>query len=85
MRSSSAPAERAVREHRESVRTLARTLEDGEPVTPAGMLRVVELVTDGASPLWATTAGAPLGEAISTTLTILTPRSAGPTPGARAA
>jgi hypothetical protein len=67
----------AVREHRELVRALARTLDGGEPVTPAGMLRVIELVTDGASPLWGPARGAPLGDAISATLAILTPASAG--------
>jgi hypothetical protein len=67
----------AVREHRELVRALALALDGGEPVTPAGMLRVIELVTDGASPLWGTTKGAPLGDAISATLAILTPVSAG--------
>ena len=42
----------AVREHHECVETLARALESLEqPVTPAGMLRVVDLVTDGAGPL----------------------------------
>ncbi len=66
----------AVREHRESVETLVRALERvEEPVTPAGMLRVVELVTDGCGPLWGTTKDAALGEAISKTLAILTPRS----------
>jgi len=64
----------AVREHRESLRILARLLESLEqPVTPAGMLRVVELVTDGAGPLWATAEDAALGDEISATLAILAP------------
>jgi hypothetical protein len=65
----------AVREHRESVRSLARALESlEEPVTPAGMLRVLDLVTGAGSPLWGTTNDAALGDAISTTFAILTPR-----------
>lgn len=64
----------AVREHRESLQILARALESLEqPVTPAGMLRVVELVTDGTSPLWATANDSALGDAISATLAILAP------------
>ena len=63
----------AVRENRESLELLADTLETvDEPVTPAGMLRVVDLVTDGAGPLWGATKDAPLGEAIATTLAVLT-------------
>ena len=63
----------AVRENRESLELLADTLETvEEPVTPAGMLRVVDLVTDGAGPLWGATKDAPLGDAIATTLTVLT-------------
>ena len=63
----------AVRENRESLELLADTLETvDEPVTPAGMLRVVDLVTDGAGPLWGATKDAPLGDAIATTLAILT-------------
>jgi len=76
----------AVQEHREAVETLAQVLESLEqPVTPAGMLRVVDLVTDGASPLWGSRKDAILGEAISTTLTILTPHATNPTRGIRAA
>ena len=64
----------AVREHRECVEILAEALERlEEPVTPAGMLRVIELVTDGAGPLRGTTKDAALRDAISTTLAILTP------------
>ena len=63
----------AVRENRESLELLADTLETvDEPVTPAGMLRVVDLVTDGAGPLWGATKDAALGDAIATTLAILT-------------
>lgn len=70
----------AVRAHHESLELLACTLETlDEPVTPAGMLRVVDLVTNGAGPLWGATKDAPLGDAISTTLAILTRRGLGPT------
>ena len=66
----------AVRKHRESVLLLARALEQvDEPVTPAGMLRVVDLTCDGRSPLWASSEGELLGEAISTTLAVLQPGS----------
>jgi len=70
----------AVRAHHDSLELLACTLETlDEPVTPAGMLRVVDLVTNGAGPLWGATKDAPLGDAISTTLAILTRRGLGPT------
>jgi hypothetical protein len=63
----------AVRAHHASLELLADTLETvDEPVTPAGMLRVVDLVTDGAGPLWGPSKDAPLGDAIATTLAILT-------------
>ncbi len=76
----------AVRQHRESVRALARALESlDEPVTPAGMLRVLDLITDGASPLWGTTKDAALGNAISATLAILTPGALDARRGAYAA
>ena len=76
----------AVRAHRQSVERLARTLERlDEPVTPAGMLRVVDLVTDGCGPLWGTTEDATLGDAISTTLRILMPDPLDPTRDIRAA
>jgi hypothetical protein len=66
----------AVREHRALVLALARALEDVEqPVTPAGMLRVTELVQDGGGPLWGS-AGEALAEAISATFAILTPQAA---------
>ena len=64
---------RAVRAHRESVELLVRALESvEEPVTPAGMLRVRELISEGASPLWGTTNSAALDVAISKTLALLT-------------
>ena len=72
----------AVRANRESVEVLAETLESVEqPVTPAGMLRVVDLVTDGAGPLWGTTRDATLGDAIAATLAILGPSASGSTRG----
>ena len=68
----------AIREHRTSVQRLARALDSLEvPVTPAGMLHVVDLVTDGASPLWGTTRGPALGDAILTTLALLAAGSSG--------
>jgi len=70
----------AVRAHHESLELLAQTLDSlDEPVTPAGMLRVVDLVTDGGGPLWGGTKDAPLGDAIAATLAILTRRGLGPT------
>jgi hypothetical protein len=76
----------AVRAHRESVEVLAEALECvEEPVTPAGMLRVVDLVTDGAGPLWGTTRDATLGDAIAATLAILGPSASGSTRGTCAA
>jgi hypothetical protein len=63
----------AVREHRASLLALVRTLErTEEPVSPAGVLRVTELVGDSSGPLWGTTRDGRLGEAISTTLMLLT-------------
>ena len=68
----------AARERRVALEALAKTLErEAEPVTPAGVLRVVDLVTAGAGPLWGTNDEA-LGEAIETTLAVLAPR-----PGSR--
>ena len=76
----------AVREHRESVDLLAETLERvEEPVTPAGMLRVVDLIVDGAGPLWGTTRDATLRDAISKTIAILATGTADSTRGNRAA
>jgi uncharacterized membrane protein len=63
----------AARQRRISLEALAKKLERGdEPVTPAGMLRVTELITAGAGPLWGTSEEE-LGEAIETTLTVLAP------------
>ena len=69
----------AVREHRECVHELAEVLDRlDEPVTPAGMLRVLDLITNGASPLWAGMKGPALGNTIATTLAVLRPdRSVG--------
>jgi hypothetical protein len=76
----------AVREHRESVDLLVQALERlDEPVTPAGMLCVVDLVCDGGSPIWGTTKDAALRDAISTTLAILPTGTVGSTRGSRAA
>ena len=76
----------AVREHGDSIHALARALEDlDEPVTPAGMLRVVDLVQDGGSPLWAATGGPALGDEISATLALLRPGAPDGTRDARAA
>jgi hypothetical protein len=61
----------AVRHRRASLEALARTLEEAsEPVTPAGMLRAIALVTDGAGPLWGSSDDA-LDAAIETTLSLL--------------
>ncbi|MGZ4280554.1 MAG: hypothetical protein ACXVQ4_00530 [Gaiellaceae bacterium] len=76
----------AVREHGESIHALARALEKvGEPVTPAGMLRVVDLVQDGGGPLWASTGGPALSDEISATLALLRPGVPAATRDARAA
>ena len=65
----------AARQRRISLEALAKMLERAdEPVTPAGMLRVTELITAGAGPLWGTSEEA-LGEAIETTLAVLAPPS----------
>ncbi len=43
----------AVRPQQRAIEELAETLEHEEsPVTPAGMLRVADLVSNGAGPLW---------------------------------
>ena len=61
----------AARKVRTSLEALAGTLElEREPVTPAGVLRVVELVTDGAGPLWGSSEEA-LADEIQTTLRVL--------------
>ncbi|HVN60297.1 MAG TPA: hypothetical protein VMT59_03480 [Gaiellaceae bacterium] len=76
----------AVREHGESIRALARALESlDEPVTPAGMLRVGDLVQDGGGPLWAATGGPALADEISATLALLRPGAPDATRDARAA
>jgi hypothetical protein len=64
----------AVRQHRGCVHLLAEALDRvDEPVTPAGMLRVLDLITNGASPLWSGMKGPALSNAISTTLAVLKP------------
>ena len=65
----------AARERRVALEALAKKLErETEPVTPAGMLRVADLITAGAGPLWGTNEEA-LGEAIEATLAVLAPGS----------
>jgi hypothetical protein len=60
-----------------SLEALAKTLErENEPVTPAGMLRVTELVTAGTGPLWGTSEEE-LGQEIESTLAVLTPPEGG--------
>jgi hypothetical protein len=67
----------AARERRVALEALAKRLErEAEPVTPGGMLRVVDLVTAGGGPLWGTNEKA-LGEAIDATLSLLGPSSGG--------
>jgi hypothetical protein len=69
----------AVRAHRDEVLFLAQRLERvDEPVSPAGMLRVVDLVTDGGSPLWTSVKDDALGDAIATTLALLRPAARAP-------
>jgi hypothetical protein len=66
----------AARKRRVALEALAKTLErETEPVTPAGMLRVVDLVTAGGGPLWGANEEE-LGEAIEATLAVLAPREA---------
>ncbi len=70
---------------RTSLEALANLLErKSEDVTPAGMLRVIDLVTDGGGPLWGTSEEA-LGRAIDSTLRTLSPASDSRRTGARAA
>ena len=67
----------AARERRVALEALAKRLErEAEPVTPAGMLRVVDLVTAGGGPLRWTNEEA-LGEAIDATFRLLAPSSGG--------
>jgi hypothetical protein len=64
----------AASEHRVRLLQLASQLErTDEPVTPAGMLRVLDLVTTPTSPLWSRRKDAELGDAISATRAALTP------------
>ena len=66
----------AVRAHRQELRALVRLLETHEaPVTPAGMLRVVDLITEAGSPLYAVR-GERLGEEIAVTIELLRTRGA---------
>lgn len=68
----------AVRRRRSAVEELASALEHEEsPVTPAGMLRVAELIHNGAGPLWGSNPER-LEREIELTLRLLVPaRSAG--------
>jgi hypothetical protein len=64
----------AVRQHRGCVHLLVEALDRlDEPVTPAGMLRVLDLITNGGSPLWSGMKGPALSSAITTTLAVLKP------------
>jgi hypothetical protein len=64
----------AAAQHRVALLQLASQLERiGEPVSPAGMLRVVDLVTTANSPLWSGRKDGDLGDAISATRAALTP------------
>ena len=65
----------AARHHRQAVRTLTARLESIDPVTPAGMLRVRALLTDGASPLYGFTPTGALGDEIALILSLLDPVS----------
>lgn len=65
----------AAAENRVGLLQLASQLERvDEPVTPAGMLRVVDLITTATSPLWSRRKDAELGDEISATRAALTPR-----------
>jgi len=62
----------AVSENREALQLLASTLERvDQPVTPAGMLRVIDLITNGAGPLWNGPKSKALEETISSILAVL--------------
>jgi hypothetical protein len=76
----------AVSENREGLQLLASTLERvDQPVTPAGVLRVIDLITDGTGPLWNAPRGAVLEETISSTLDVLQLRADDPRGHAHAA
>jgi hypothetical protein len=69
------PRHTVARSRRASLEVLATALErEDQFVTPAGMLRVRDLVTAGTGPLWGTSEQA-LDEAIETTLGMLMPQS----------
>jgi hypothetical protein len=75
-----------VSENREALQLLASTLERVDhPVTPAGMLRVIDLVTDGGGPLWNAPGGSVLEDTIYSTLAVLRPDSDDPHEKVRAA
>jgi hypothetical protein len=66
-----APRLVAAREQQASLEVIAETLEqEAEPVTPAGILLVADLVTDGGGPLWGTSREA-LAHELETTLSVL--------------
>jgi hypothetical protein len=70
---------------RESLEALAATLEnETQPVTPAGMLRVLDLVTSGTGPLWGMSEQA-LDDALETTFALLAADSNVRMPDAQAA
>jgi hypothetical protein len=75
-----------VSENREALQLLASTLERvDQPVTPAGMLRVIDLLTNGAGPLWNASGGSALEETLSSTLAVLRPGPDDPQEHPRAA
>jgi hypothetical protein len=75
-----------VSENREALQLLASTLERVDhPVTPAGMLRVIDLVTEGAGPLWNAPGGSVLEDTIYSTLAVLRPEPDDPHEEVRAA
>ena len=66
----------AVRTNRQRLRDLARRLEDqDQAVTPAGMLRVTHLITDGSSPLYNPAKTHQLGRFVESTIELLEPRT----------
>lgn len=63
----------AIRANHQSLKSLVTRLElDDQPVSPAGMLRVIDLITDGRSPLYGRSADA-LANAIAATIQLLEP------------